>query len=252
MSSSDVPGVSGRIAVVTGAAGGIGEAIGGQLRAAGASVVGLDVVPSAGEHRVVDIVDRAAVAAALAGIEAGLGPVDLLAHAAAILRPGSLLADDAPAELGEMLRVNVIGALNVIGLAGAAMARRRRGSIVAIGSDAAALARLRIGGYGATKSAMAALMRSIGLELAASGVRCNVVAPGATDTAMQRTLWTDPADEENLTRVAAGDPAAFRVPIPLGRLGHPADVAHAAVFLLSERAGHITLHTLNVDGGGTL
>jgi 2,3-dihydro-2,3-dihydroxybenzoate dehydrogenase len=76
-----------------------------------------------------------------------------------------------------------------------------------------------------------------------------VVAPGSTDTHMQRALWRDGTSPES---VIAGDPAAFRVGIPLGRIADPADVAEAVTFLVSDRARHITMHTLYVDGGATL
>jgi len=85
--------------------------------------------------------------------------------------------------------------------------------------------------------------------LARSGVRCNIVSPGSTDTAMQRQLW---ADEDAPRRVIDGDPDTYRVGIPLGRIAAPADVAEAVAFLVSDRARHITLHDLYVDGGATL
>ncbi|NEE57327.1 SDR family oxidoreductase, partial [Streptomyces sp. SID8455] len=91
--------------------------------------------------------------------------------------------------------------------------------------------------------------KCLGLELARSGVRCNVVAPGSTDTAMQRALWTDPGAE---ARVIDGDPSTYRTGIPLGRIAEPADIADAVAFLASDRARHITLQELYVDGGATL
>lgn len=91
--------------------------------------------------------------------------------------------------------------------------------------------------------------KCLGLELARSGVRCNIVAPGSTDTAMQRALWTDPGAE---ARVIDGDPSTYRTGIPLGRIAEPADIADAVAFLASDRARHITLQELYVDGGATL
>jgi 2,3-dihydro-2,3-dihydroxybenzoate dehydrogenase len=103
--------------------------------------------------------------------------------------------------------------------------------------------------YGASKAASASFTRSLGLELAPHGIRCNVVCPGSTDTEMQRALW---ADDDGERRTIAGDPATFKAGIPLGRIAQPEDVAEAVRFLVSDRARHITMHDLYVDGGATL
>ncbi|MGH3239893.1 MAG: SDR family oxidoreductase, partial [Spirillospora sp.] len=98
--------------------------------------------------------------------------------------------------------------------------------------------------YAASKAAAAHLTRCLGLEMAPHGVRCNIVSPGSTDTPMLRALGAGD--------VIAGDAAAFRTGIPLGRIAAPADIAEAVLFLLSERARHITMHELYVDGGAAL
>nr|WP_082393280.1 SDR family oxidoreductase [Nocardia arizonensis] len=85
--------------------------------------------------------------------------------------------------------------------------------------------------------------------MARFGIRCNTVAPGSTDTEMLRSMWTD---DTGPSRTVRGDPDAFRLGIPLGKLACPEDVADAVVFLLSDRAEHITLHDLTVDGGAAL
>lgn len=103
--------------------------------------------------------------------------------------------------------------------------------------------------YAASKAAAAMFTKCLGLELARSGVRCNVVAPGSTDTAMQRALWTG---SDAGQRVIDGDPATYRTGIPLGRIAAPEDIADAVAFLASDRARHITMQELYVDGGATL
>jgi 2,3-dihydro-2,3-dihydroxybenzoate dehydrogenase len=103
--------------------------------------------------------------------------------------------------------------------------------------------------YAASKAAAAHFTRCLGLELAGLGIRCNVVSPGSTDTPMQRALWTDDAGVE---AVVAGRPDLFKPGIPLGRIAAAEDVADAVVFLASDRARHITMHDLYVDGGATL
>ncbi|TYB50613.1 SDR family oxidoreductase [Nonomuraea sp. PA05] len=106
--------------------------------------------------------------------------------------------------------------------------------------------------YAASKAAARMFTRCLGLEVARHGIRCNVVSPGSTDTAMLRALWSGEDPDEALSATLAGDPGAFRVGIPLGRVADPADIADAVVFLCSERARHITMHDLLVDGGATL
>lgn len=81
-------------------------------------------------------------------------------------------------------------------------------------------------------------------------MRCNVVEPGSTDTPMQRDLWPDPAVGQRLA--IAGDPASYRVGIPLGRIADPDDVAAVVTFLLSSDARHVTLQQIVVDGGASL
>lgn len=103
--------------------------------------------------------------------------------------------------------------------------------------------------YAASKAAAAMFTKCLGLELARSGVRCNVVAPGSTDTPMQRALWNGPDAEQ---RVIDGDPSTYRTGIPLGRIADPADIAETVAFLASDRARHITMQELYVDGGATL
>jgi 2,3-dihydro-2,3-dihydroxybenzoate dehydrogenase len=91
--------------------------------------------------------------------------------------------------------------------------------------------------------------RCLGLELGPRGVRCNIVAPGSTLTPMQTGMW---ADEDDAARVIAGSPETFKAGIPLRKLATPEDIAEAVVFLLSDRAAHITMTDLYVDGGATL
>jgi Enoyl-(Acyl carrier protein) reductase len=108
--------------------------------------------------------------------------------------------------------------------------------------------------YAASKAAVAAFTRCLGLELAAHGTRCNVVSPGSTDTPMLRALpalATGSADTL-LDACIAGAPERFRVGIPLGRVAQPADIAEAVLFLLTDRARHITVQELIIDGGATL
>ncbi|CAM5269450.1 2,3-dihydro-2,3-dihydroxybenzoate dehydrogenase OS=Streptomyces microflavus OX=1919 GN=dhbA_1 PE=3 SV=1 [Streptomyces microflavus] len=145
--------------------------------------------------------------------------------------------------------MNTTGVFHVSQSVAPLMVTRKSGCIVTVGSNAAGIPRTGMAAYAASKAAAAMFTRCLGLELPRSGVRCDIVAPGSTDTAMQRALWTDPGAE---ARVIDGNPSTSRTGIPLGRIAEPADIADAVAFLASDRARHITLQELYVDGGATL
>jgi 2,3-dihydro-2,3-dihydroxybenzoate dehydrogenase len=147
------------------------------------------------------------------------------------------------------MRVNARGSFLVTRAVARRMAARRRGSIVVIGSNAATAPRAGMAAYAASKAAVHQQVRCLALELAPLGIRCNLVSPGSTDTAMQRAFASTDADRERILR---GDPARFRLGVPVGRIARPEDVAESVAFLLSDRARHIVLHDLRVDGGATL
>jgi 2,3-dihydro-2,3-dihydroxybenzoate dehydrogenase len=253
-----------RAALVTGAAGGIGSATAHALAAEGRPVAVLDRDATAvaavaddlvaAGHRarafVADVAIADEVEAAVAAAEEALGPLDVLVNAAGVLPTGALLDLD-PADWARAFAVNVDGVLHPSRAAGRRMRDRGRGSIVTVASNAAGVPRIGMGAYAASKAAATMLTRCLGLELAAAGVRCNIVCPGSTDTAMLRQLFPDDADDA-VHRVVAGSPETFKVGIPLGRVAHPADIADAVVFLASPRARHVTMQALYVDGGASL
>ncbi|MBB3037940.1 SDR family oxidoreductase [Hoyosella altamirensis] len=247
------------LTLVTGAGSGIGRATALTLAKAGRTVVLTDVDEAALHETshliggqpayVLDVRDTAEVERVISTIEVGHGPITHLAHVAGVLVTGSIL-DTGPAAWQQVFDVNVHGTVNVLRTAGAIMRKRQHGAIVVVGSNAAGVPRAGMGAYGASKAAVSMIVRVLGLELAPFGIRANVVAPGSTDTAMQRSLWRD--EETGLRTVLSGDPDSFKVGIPLGRIAEPSDIADAVDFLLSERARHITMQTLYVDGGATL
>ncbi|MEU2561372.1 2,3-dihydro-2,3-dihydroxybenzoate dehydrogenase [Streptomyces longispororuber] len=268
-----------RTALVTGAGQGIGAAVAEALAAEGAHVVATDrtaegVTKLAAEWaarqdrqgrqdrsdrqgagaegaitaRVMDVTDAASVEAVVADTEDTHGPLDILVNVAGILRTGPA-AGLTDADWADTFAVNTSGVFHTSRAVTPRMAARGSGSVVTVGSNAAGVPRTGMAAYAASKAAATMYTKCLGLELARSGVRCNVVAPGSTDTAMQRALWTD---DEAPRRVIDGDPATYRTGIPLGRIAAPRDIAEAVLFLVSDRARHITMQELYVDGGATL
>ncbi|MGV6872503.1 2,3-dihydro-2,3-dihydroxybenzoate dehydrogenase [Pseudochelatococcus sp. B33] len=253
-------GISGRIALVTGASGGIGAAVVAALLDEGATVVATDLSTEAlttlrdrhGSPRLVtaplDVTDAQAVGALVNGIEADTGPVDILTNVAGVLST-TLVADTDLAEWQRVFAVNATGVFLVSQAVAAPMRARRRGAIVTVSSNAAGIPRHGMAAYAASKAASTMFTRCLGLELASYGIRCNIVAPGSTLTPMQEAMWTD---DNGPARVIAGSPETFRSGIPLGRIATPEDIADAVVFLASSRARHVTMADLYVDGGATL
>ncbi|WP_199550754.1 2,3-dihydro-2,3-dihydroxybenzoate dehydrogenase [Streptomyces sp. N35] len=254
--------LEGRLALVTGAGQGIGEAVTRALAERGARVVAVDRNPVAVKEveaaytggevvaRAVDVTDATAVEALVDEVERTLGPLAILVNVAGVLRPAPVV-ELSDTDWAETFAVNTDGVFHTSRAAARRMAGRRSGSIVTVGSNAAGVPRTSMAAYAASKAAATMFTKCLGLELARAQVRCNVVSPGSTNTAMQRQLWTEP-DEAATRRVVDGDPASYRVGIPLGRIADPVDIAEAVAFLVSDRARHITMHDLYVDGGATL
>lgn len=246
-------GLSGRIALVTGAGGGIGSALVRLLRSEDVRVVAADLAaPESDDPGIMaaalDVADSAAVEALVERVESEWGAIDLGASVAGVLSTGSVLDTD-DATWRRVFDVNTNGVFHVGRALGRRMAPRGRGSIVTVGSNAAGVPRQAMAAYAASKAAAHMFTRCLGIELAPQGVRCNIVAPGSTLTPMQTGMW---ADSAGAARVIAGQPEQFKAGIPLGKLATPEDIADAVLFLLSDRAGHITMADLYVDGGATL
>ncbi|MFJ8827539.1 2,3-dihydro-2,3-dihydroxybenzoate dehydrogenase [Streptomyces sp. NPDC102467] len=251
-----------RVALVTGAAGGIGEAVVRALVAQRTPVALIDrdgerlemlakelrAAGAEAEAFPADVTDSAEVEAAIDAVEEQLGPVRYLVNGAGVLRlgPAKSLSDD---DWATTFAVNTTGVFFVSRAAVNRMVPRGAGAIVTIASNAAGTARVDMSAYSASKAASSMFTKVLGLEVARYGIRCNVVAPGSTATPMLTSLW----DDESAERMSVeGAPGAFRVGIPLGRIAAPTHIADAVLFLLSDRASHITMHDLTVDGGATL
>jgi len=247
-------GLSGKLALVTGAAGGIGQAVLRLLVEEGARVVATDLDPAAiptmpgVRAEPLDVTDGAAVDALVARIEAEEGPIHHGVSLAGILG-NNLVVNTSDAEWRRIFAVNTDGVFHLGRALARVMQPRQAGAIVVVSSNAAGIPRHAMAAYAASKAATTMFTRCLGLELAPSGIRCNIIAPGSTLTPMQTGMW---ADENGAARVIAGLPEQYKTGIPLKKLATPEDIADAVVFLLSERAGHITMADLYIDGGATL
>ena len=252
------PEMSGRVALVTGAAGGMGSVIAARLVDNGVRValVDRDVERLRLVAKELDMADvfpadvrsSAEVDDAVADIVDRLGPIDYLVNAAGVLRVGEAreLSDE---DWSLTIDVNTTGVFHVTRAVVNRMADHGRGAVVTVASNAAGTPRTGMAAYAASKAATTIFTKVVGLEVANLGIRCNIVAPGSTETEMLSALWTD-GDWRRSS--IDGVAEQFRLGIPLGKVAQPADVADAVLFLLSDRAGHITMHHLTVDGGATL
>ncbi len=241
---------TGKVAIVTGSAGGIGQAYAEALAGAGASVVVADIddgralgvaegIRSAGGSAVglaVDVADPASAEAMAAATVAEFGGIDFLVNNAAIfggMKLDLLLTVDWE-YLNRFLAVNMLGALNCVRACYPAMKERGGGAVVNQSSTAAYL---YAGFYGLAKAGVNSITQQLAHELGGSNIRTNAIAPGPTDTEASRTVVPD----------------AFMQPILAGlalkRMGQPSDLVGMCLFLLSDEASWITGHVFNVDGG---
>jgi 3-oxoacyl-[acyl-carrier protein] reductase len=245
--------LDGRVAIVTGAAIGVGHGIARVLAAEGANVVVADLdhdgadaaaasFPGQGGEAVavaVDVVDRAACDAMAAAALERWGRIDILAANAGIY-PTAEIAAMTDADWDRVIDVNVKGALHSIQACLAPMREHRYGRIVLTSSITGPLVAVPgLAHYAASKSALLGMMRAAALELAGDGITVNAVLPGNV-----RTPGIAQLDDELLARVEAA--------IPLGRLAEPEEIGWAVRFLASEEAAYVTGQTLVVDGGQVL
>ncbi len=248
--------MKGRVAIITGAAGGIGSAVATALAQAGATLCLCDTAPlDAGAEALrahggpvlpvqLDVTQRKAVTAMVAQVEAAFGRVDILVNVAGIVSAGAA-ATLVEAEWDRVLDINLKGSFLCCQAVIPAMRRNGWGRIVNLGSiigknggnprpwiDPAEQDRASNIAYGVSKAGVHAMTFFLARELAADGITVNAVAPGPIASAMTTSF-----------------PAALQALIPLGRMGRATEVAAAVRFLLSEDSGFITGEVLDVNGG---
>lgn len=241
--------LEGRVAIVTGAAQGIGRAIAETLAEAGADIVVADLDPTRSKETVaavekagrkalnikVNVADANDTKAMAEQILKDWGKIDILVNNAGITRDGLLLRMKEE-DWNVVLQVNLNGTFHCTKAVLQPMTKQRYGRIVNIASIVGAMGNVGQANYAASKAAVIGFTKTVAREYASRNVTVNAVAPGFIDTAMTQGL-------------AAEVKEALQKQIPLARLGTPADIANAVRFLVSEDASYITGHVLHVNGG---
>jgi 3-oxoacyl-[acyl-carrier protein] reductase len=247
--------LQGRVALITGAAAGFGEAIARRFVAEGAKVLvadldgsrAQDVATSLGASaRAVrcDVSSRADVDAAVAACVDAFGGVDILVNNAGTTHRNQSMLEVDEATFDRVFAVNVKSIFHTTQAVVPLMKARRSGCIVNIGSTAGIRPRPGLTWYNASKGAVNLLSKSMAAELGPDGIRVNAVCPVMSPTALIEQFLGVPDTPEARAKVVAG--------IPLGRMSTPEDVAEATLYLASDAARFITGVELPVDGGRTI
>lgn len=244
--------LAGKKAVVTAAAAGIGRAIaerfvaeGAQVHAVDRDADGLSTLDGATVH-VADLTDAAAIQA----LAKATGDCDILVNCAGIVHAGTLL-DCTEEQWSSALDLNATAMFRLIRTYLPAMIAKRGGSIVNVSSVASSIIGVRNRfSYGASKAAVIGITKSVAADFVADGVRCNAICPGTVESPSLRARMQAQAEVSGETFEATR--ATFAARQPMGRLGHPEEIASLALYLASDESAFMTGTTAVIDGGWTV
>lgn len=230
--------LSGRVALVTGGASGIGKAVTARLRESGATVASCDLVAAADVDLALvgNVTDRESVDGVVGEVLATFGRIDVLVCAAGILGNSERTADIDDVTWRRVFDVNLTGVLNANRAVIATMVERGYGRVVNVSSIAGKEGNPMDAAYSASKAAVISLTKSIGKDLAGTGVIVNCVTPGPTETAMIAEMADDRREY-------------VRSRIPLGRLAQPSEIASLVTFLCSQELSFTTGAVIDCSGG---
>jgi len=247
--------LEGRVALVTGAASGIGASCARRFAEEGARIVGFDLTTSGGPEwdaatacapastlQVVDVRSEDAVQAAVEDALARVGQIDTVVNAAGIAGGGPVHLVSLE-DWNRVIGVNLTGTFLVSKHVLRGMLERRAGSIVNIASIEGLEGSEGGSSYNASKGGVVLLTRNMAMDYARRGIRVNAVCPGFIETPLLRSVFDDMGLGEYRARVADAH--------LLGRFGRPEEIANAALFLASDESSFVTGHSLVVDGGYT-
>ena len=236
--------LDGKVALVTGAASGIGLACARRFAEEGAKVVGVDLQPGAdADVRVADVSDEASIRDAVDAVVADHGRIDVVLNAAGVAGGGPIHLLDA-GEWERVIRVNLTGTFLVCKHALTHMVEQKSGSLVNIASIEGVEGTEGGSSYNAAKGGVVLLTKNLAIDYGRVGVRANCICPGFIETT---TMFESVMELEGMAQVRE----RYREAHMLGRFGRPDEIAAAAAFLASEDASFVTGHALVVDGGFT-
>ncbi len=257
----DAFGLAGRVALVTGAGGGIGRTTAEVLSAAGATVVCADIdrgraaetaraIVAEGaraESAELDVSARGAADALVQHVKARHGRLDVMCNIAGIMIDSTIIDVD-PDEFDRILAVNLKGVLYGCQAAGKVMVEQRGGSIVNMSSAAVLAPSPGVGPYAICKAGVAQLTKTMAVEVGNHGVRVNSVAPGFVPTNMTARYYTNPDGSINEeAKAAVLTPMARHT--PLRRVGFTSDIAYCVLYLASDASSFVTGQLLSPNGG---
>jgi 2-hydroxycyclohexanecarboxyl-CoA dehydrogenase len=233
--------LNGKIAIVTGAGQGIGQAIAQRLATDGATVAVTDVNEATAVAITADVTSPASIAAMVSRVRGQFGRIDVLVNNAGWDKAGPFTESD-PADWDRIIQINLYGVLHTCHAVLPVMIGQGGGTVVSIASDAGRVGSSGEAVYSAAKGGVIAFTKSAARELARHQVTLNCVCPGPTDTALFAAIGGgDPKLREALTRA-----------IPQRRLADPRDIAGVVAFLASPDAAYMTGQAVSVSGGLTM